>query len=102
MVTEVELAAAGKAIEVIDRDAVETQFVDWLVSCKQFEGVVSLGLGTVDYAAQKPDDENPHVVITSKLRMSIPMAARIHAVLGAMLQDVGFAPAEAQTRNTLN
>ncbi|MTH33067.1 hypothetical protein GL279_00445 [Paracoccus limosus] len=102
MVTEVELAAAGKSVEIIDPNAVETEFVDWLVSCKQFEGVVSLGLGTVDYAAQKPGQENPHVVITSKLRMSIPMAARIHAVLGMMLADVGFQPEGQQARNTLN
>lgn len=76
----------AKAPKVVVASGVNVTFVDWIITGGHYEGVVNLALGTIEHSLKDPDDEMAHVMITSRLRMTIPFAARLHAVLGDMLQ----------------
>lgn len=81
---------AGGAVDprsghIVDPHAVPTVFTDELLACGHANGVLNVTLGAVDYTYKLPDQDLYHVWVTSRLRMSLDMAERLHDALGKVV-----------------
>ncbi|MCV2448893.1 hypothetical protein [Paracoccus sp. DMF] len=82
-----DLPAPINGPKVVDPDNTTVQFVDWVVTGGHFEGVVNIALGTIDHSRKERDEDFAHIVVASRLRMSVPFAARLHHFLGDLLAN---------------
>jgi len=92
-------------IPVIDPKLVDTKFVDWLVTCGQIENVLNITFGVINQPIKGDSSDGLHVEVASKLRMTLDMAERVHAVIGNVLAQAGRGAAVTppdSIRNKLN
>ena len=92
-------AAKPQPLDVVDPQSVPITFADAIVTIGPHNpgatGYLNISLGAVDHTfVQRPGDR-PQIIVTSRLRVSLPFAIHLHDALGKILLAVNSPAGQA-------